>query len=156
MHEARSDPARFSCCYCPELGTIVDGVYGDIYLRITTDWSTYAYGSFATIFNPQTELDHDLKVLSPIGGDAIEAGPKGEWFAGRLNASAAVFRVRQRNTAESDGFDTASGQTLYRTIDATSKGIEFDVGGTIAPGLQVSGGYYGPPRAATVSLGWKF
>lgn len=100
-----------------------------------------AYASYATIFNPQRELDENFRPLDPIEGDNIEAGVKGEWFGGRLNASAAVFRARQNNTAEAGRFDTATGQQLYTTIDATSEGIEFDVGGQIAPGLQVTGGY---------------
>jgi outer membrane receptor for ferric coprogen and ferric-rhodotorulic acid len=100
-----------------------------------------AYASFATIFNPQSEIDASLKVLPPIEGDSIEGGLKGEWFGGRLNASAAIFRVRQRNTAEAAGFDLSAGKTIYTTVDATSKGIEFDIAGTIAPGLQLSGGY---------------
>lgn len=80
-------------------------------------------------------------MLPPIEGDSIEGGLKGEWFGGRLNASAAIFRVRQRNTAEAAGFDLSAGKTIYTTVDATSKGIEFDIAGTIAPGLQLSGGY---------------
>lgn len=103
--------------------------------------SISAYASFATIFNPQTELDANLHVLPPLEGDNIEAGLKGEWFGGKLNASVSLFRAHQRNIAESVGFDTGSGQTIYRGIEATSKGVELDIGGTIAPGLQVSGGY---------------
>jgi outer membrane receptor for ferric coprogen and ferric-rhodotorulic acid len=103
--------------------------------------SISAYASFATIFNPQTELDASLRVLPPLEGDNIEAGLKGEWFGGKLNASVSLFRAHQRNIAESVGFDTGSGQTIYRGIEATSKGVELDVGGTVAPGLQVSGGY---------------
>lgn len=100
-----------------------------------------AYASFATIFNPQTELDENLELLPPVEGDNLEAGIKGEWFGGHLNASAAIFRARQKNTAESAGFDLATGQTLYRPVDATSEGIELDIAGTVAPGLQLSGGY---------------
>ncbi|MBM3927519.1 MAG: TonB-dependent siderophore receptor, partial [Sphingomonadales bacterium] len=100
-----------------------------------------AYASYATIFNPQREIGADFRPLAPIEGDNIEAGVKGEWFAGRLNASASVFRARQNNTAESLRFDTVSGQQLYTTIDATSEGIELDVGGQVAPGFQLTGGY---------------
>jgi outer membrane receptor for ferric coprogen and ferric-rhodotorulic acid len=103
--------------------------------------SISAYASFATIFNPQNEIGENFQVLPPIEGDNLEAGIKGEWFGGKLNASAAVFRARSRNIAESAYFDTGTGQQIYRQIDATSEGIELDVGGQVAPGLQVSGGY---------------
>ncbi len=100
-----------------------------------------AYASFATIFNPQDQIGADRRVLDPIEGDNLEAGLKGEWFGGRLNASVALFQARQKNTAESAGFDTTIGQTLYRGVDATSRGIELEVSGQLAPGLQATGGF---------------
>lgn len=106
-------------------------------VKLTPAISVYA--SYATIFNPQRELGADFRPLDPVEGDNIEAGLKGAWFGGRLNASAAIFRARQNNTAEAAAF--VNGQQLYRPIDATSEGIELDVGGQILPGLQLSGGY---------------
>jgi outer membrane receptor for ferric coprogen and ferric-rhodotorulic acid len=98
-----------------------------------------AYASYATIFNPQTEVDEGNHVLSPIKGNNLEAGVKGEWFGGRLNATAAVFQTRQDNTAQYAGF--AGGVSFYEGVDAKSEGIELDVGGQLAPGLQLTGGY---------------
>lgn len=99
-----------------------------------------AYASYTKIFNPQVEIDANLRVLPPIEGDNLEAGIKGEWMGGALYASVAIFRARQDNTAESLGFDPTSGQTLYTTVDATSEGIEFDLGGRLAPGLNATAG----------------
>lgn len=98
-----------------------------------------AYGSYATIFNPQTAIGEDGRILSPIRGSNLEAGLKGDWFGGRLNASASVFRVRQDNTAEAVAF--VAGRTLYRGVDATSEGVEIEVGGRLVEGMQVTGGY---------------
>lgn len=100
-----------------------------------------AYASYATIFNPQTEFDAQNRLLAPITGDNLEAGLKGAWFGGRFNASAAVFQARQNNTAEAAGFDTALGRTIYRGVDAKSQGIEVEVGGQPAAGVQVTGGF---------------
>jgi len=107
----------------------------------TYDLSSHltVYASYAKIFNPQTQIGTDEHILPPIEGDNIEAGLKGSWLDGKLYASAALFRARQNNAAEAGAF--VDGQQLYTTIDATSEGIEFDLGGTIAPGLQASGGY---------------
>ncbi len=98
-----------------------------------------AYASFATIFNPQTDVDVDNRVLSPIKGNNLELGIKGAWFGGRMNATAAIFQTRQDNTAAYAGF--AAGRSYYTGVDARSQGIELDVGGQIAPGLQITGGY---------------
>lgn len=100
-----------------------------------------AYASFATIFNPQDQVDANRRLLDPIEGDNLEAGLKGEWYDGRLNASIAVFQARQNNTAEAAGFDATIGQTLYRGVDAKSQGIELEVSGQVAPGLQATGGF---------------
>ena len=105
------------------------------------------YGSWATIFNPQEQLlDINGRPLGPIDGENLEAGLKGEWFGGRLNATLAVFRTRQDNVGESRTRTTAEQATglpptYYVGIDAQSEGIELDVGGQLAPGLQVTGGY---------------
>lgn len=103
--------------------------------------SISAYASYATIFNPQIEIDATYATLPPVTGTNLEAGLKGEWFDGKLNASVSIFRARQNDLAESVGFDTTIGQTVYTTIDAESQGIEFDAGGQVAPGLQLTAGY---------------
>jgi outer membrane receptor for ferric coprogen and ferric-rhodotorulic acid len=71
----------------------------------------------------------------------MEAGLKGEWFGGRMNASIALFQARQKHLADSAGFDETIGQSVYRPIDAKSQGIEMEFGGQVAPGLQATGGY---------------
>ncbi|SFP33798.1 TonB-dependent siderophore receptor [Sphingomonas rubra] len=105
-----------------------------------------AYVSYATIFNPQTQLDENDRFLDPIRGSNLEAGIKGDWFGGRLNAGIAAFRVRQDNTAEAARFGATIGnptvqRTIFRGVDATSEGIEVEIGGRLAEGMQVTGGY---------------
>ena len=111
------------------------------FVGVTYDLTSHlsAYASFATIFNPQTQVDLNDQIIAPIEGDNLEAGLKGEWADGRLNASIAVFQARQDNTAESAGFQ--NGHSVYRGVDAKSQGIEFEFGGQIAEGLQATGGY---------------
>ncbi|MEZ5679819.1 MAG: TonB-dependent siderophore receptor [Erythrobacter sp.] len=99
-----------------------------------------AYASYATIFRPQVELSAANEILPPIEGDNLEAGLKGEWNDGRLYASAAVFQARQNNTAFGM-FDATLGRTVYEPVDAKSTGLEVEFGGTLAPGLQATGGF---------------
>lgn len=100
-----------------------------------------AYASYATIFNPQTQTTTARTLIEPVTGDNLEAGVKGEWFGGRMNASVAVFQARQKHLADSAGFDPSIGQSVYNAIDAKSQGIEMEFGGQVAPGLQATGGY---------------
>jgi len=111
--------------------------FGGATLDLSDNLSLYA--SYTTIFNPQTAVGEDGRILDPIRGNNLEAGLKGEWFDGRLNASATVFRTRQNNTAEAIGF--VAGRTISRGVDARSEGIELELGGRLAEGLQATGGY---------------
>jgi len=98
------------------------------------------YASYAKLFNPQTEVDIDNRVLAPVTGDNLEAGLKGAWMDNRLNASFAVFRSRQNNYAESVGINPATAQSYYRGINAISTGYEFDLAGSLTPDWEASAG----------------
>lgn len=101
--------------------------------------SINAYVSYAKIFRPQTEISATNEILPPIVGDNIEGGFKGEWFGGRLYASIAAFQARQDNTAFGQ-FDPTLGRTVYTPVDAESQGVELELGGQLAAGLQATGG----------------
>jgi len=107
------------------------------------DLSTHysAYASYAKIFNPQTQVDINNRVLDPVTGDNLEAGIKGAWMNQRLNASFAVFRSRQNNYAESVGINPATGQSYSRGINATATGYEFDLAGSLTPNWEASAGF---------------
>ncbi len=100
-----------------------------------------AYTSYTKIFNPQYQVDINNVTLNPLEGKSVELGLKGEFFARKLNASAAIFRVEQQNAAEQAGMSTVTGQAYYRGIDAHSEGIEFDLSGQLTQGWQASLGY---------------
>ncbi|GGY81435.1 TonB-dependent siderophore receptor [Pseudoduganella plicata] len=111
------------------------------YVGLTYDLTpnVTAYGSYTTIFNPQSETDFDGATLDPMEGRTAELGLKSEWFGGKLNASGALFKTRQDNTAEQLG--NVGTRAYYHGIDAESKGIELDLSGELARGLQASAGF---------------
>jgi outer membrane receptor for ferric coprogen and ferric-rhodotorulic acid len=113
------------------------------FVGLVYDFSQHysAYASYAQLFNPQTSLDINNKVLDPVTGTNVEVGVKGEWYDGRLNAAFALFRSRQDGLAEYAGHNLATNQDYYTGIDATSKGYEFDVSGQLTDNWQLSGGY---------------
>lgn len=106
---------------------------------VARDYSLYA--SYGGIFAQQYQLDVGGAPLDPVEGTSGEAGIKGEWFGGRLNASAAAFRVTQDNLALALPFDPALGRTAYTGEDTRSNGVELDIAGELGGTWSLAAGY---------------
>ncbi|WP_395405876.1 TonB-dependent siderophore receptor [Pseudoduganella sp. UC29_106] len=111
------------------------------YVGLVYDLNSHlsAYASYTGIFNPQSETDASGNTLAPIEGRTTELGLKGEWFDRKLNASAALFKTKQDNTAEQAGY--VGVKAYYRGVNAESKGMELDLSGELARGLQATAGF---------------
>ena len=111
--------------------------YAGLVYDLTKNVSTYA--SYTEIFNPQYQTDSNGATLKPVAGKSYELGLKSEFFDRKLNASAALFRVEQNNSAEQAGYIGA--RAYYRGIDVHSEGVELDLSGKLAKGLEGNIGY---------------
>ena len=114
------------------------------YLGVVYDLNdTYSvYGSYTSIFKPQTEKNASGTTLAPIEGNSYELGLKAEYFDGRLNASMAAFRTDQKNLASNIGTNPITNEGIYKAIDgATTKGVEFELAGELMPDWKVMAGY---------------
>lgn len=112
--------------------------YAGLILDINENHSIYT--SYTSIFQPQDEKDTSGSYLDPIEGKSYEAGIKGEYFNGRLNASVGVFRIEQENVAEAiDGVFVDGATQAYKGVDGVvSKGVELDIAGEITDNLSMS------------------
>ncbi|MBS7778338.1 TonB-dependent siderophore receptor [Acidovorax sp. CCYZU-2555] len=104
------------------------------------------YGSYAEIFMPQSDVDYTGQVLKPRTGWQTELGAKGEFFGGRMNASIALFRIRDENRSIVDVLRSncgASGTGACLTAAGLwqSQGWEAEVSGSPARGWDVSASY---------------
>jgi outer membrane receptor for ferric coprogen and ferric-rhodotorulic acid len=117
--------------------------YAGLVYDLSENFSVYA--SYTDIFQPQQRRDLGGKYLDPILGKSTEAGVKGEFLNGRLNASFAVFRIKQENLAQSTGLiipGTTPPETAYRASQgATSEGFELELAGELSEGWNASAGY---------------
>ncbi|WP_286897356.1 TonB-dependent siderophore receptor [Achromobacter sp. UBA2119] len=117
------------------------------YAGITYDLDRHhtVYASYTDVFKPQAyNFDANDRQLDPLTGKSYEIGAKGEYLNGRLNASIALFQLKQDNVAELDpsGASTPSGGTAYIAIPGvTTRGVELEVSGEVMPGWQVNAGY---------------
>ena len=116
--------------------------YAGLVYDVDLHHSVYASGT--QIFEPQSSLDVSGNTLPPLSGTNLEVGVKGEYFGGRLNASGALFRIKQNNRAMADEQNCPSGGAIYCARAAgqvKSEGIDLQLSGSPLPGWQISGGY---------------
>ncbi|GGJ96718.1 TonB-dependent siderophore receptor [Pseudomonas matsuisoli] len=128
----RSDDSTETGVVIPYAGLIVD---------LNENFSLY--GSYTSIFKPQTLRTAEGSTLDPLEGDNYEVGIKGEFFDGRLNASLAYFEVKQDNYGIADGFVQGNElETAYRSAQGVkTKGYEAEISGELLPGWQLQAGY---------------
>ncbi|KAB8041685.1 TonB-dependent siderophore receptor [Janthinobacterium aquaticum] len=113
-------------------------------LVVDIDKRHSAYVSATQIFEPQSSMDFTGNTLPPLKGSNVEAGLKGEYFGGALNASAALFRITQSNRAMQDEQHCPSGGGLYcarAAGEVRSDGVDLQIAGSPLPGWQIAGGY---------------
>lgn len=109
---------------------------------------TYSlYASYADIFTPQTtQFTKSGGVLDPLLGANYEAGIKGEFLDGDVNASLALFRIDQKNRAVEDlsspcASATTSGWCYVSAGKVRSQGVETEVSGRLTNNLNLFAGY---------------
>ena len=80
--------------------------------------------------------------LDPETGQNYEIGHRWQGFRGRLNTSAALYRLQRQNVV------IARGGGLYdQAGQQTSKGVDLDINGTLGYGIQMVANYgYSSPR----------
>jgi outer membrane receptor for ferric coprogen and ferric-rhodotorulic acid len=127
-----TDDREYQNEFTPYAGVVVD-------LNSTLS----AYASYTQIFQPQSNKDVDGLLLDPEEGTTYEIGLKGEWFDGRLNASASAFESKRDNLAVEDGINvTPDGDQAFRAEDQTKgRGWELEVAGELTPRWQIQTGY---------------
>lgn len=119
--------------------------YAGVVVDIADAWSAYA--SYTSIFQPQNLKDFNGNNLAPIVGKSAEAGVKGEFLDGALNASFALFKINQDKLGQQGGLVDRDGagplapEAYYVAAKgAKSEGVEFDLSGELASGWNASAG----------------
>jgi len=100
-----------------------------------------AYASYSDIYEPQPEIDAQLRPLGAAEGTSYELGLKSMLLHERLLATVALFRAEQENYAEYAGFDSESGLSYYDGIDVESEGYEVELAGELTDAWTVQAGY---------------
>ncbi|MET4575496.1 TonB-dependent siderophore receptor [Ottowia thiooxydans] len=116
--------------------------YAGLVYALTPQWSVY--GSYTSVFEPQSSRTVAGDVLPPAIGKNYEIGIKGELLDGRLNTSLAIFRYDHKNRAVNDlasGFACDGWYCSTPSGKVRSQGVDAEVSGEVLRNLQVMVGY---------------
>lgn len=117
------------------------------YAGVTYELNEWAsvYASHTDIFNPQSARGTDGNTLEPEVGVSQELGLKGEFFEGRLNASAVLFKIQKDNEAELlqpyDATNICGGWCYAPKGETITDGIDLSLSGQVTRELQVMAGF---------------
>ncbi|MFV0680238.1 TonB-dependent siderophore receptor [Ottowia sp.] len=120
------------------------------YIGVTYDIAPAltAFASYTSIFSPQNSYDASGSLLKPVRGKNYELGLKGDFFDGKLQATASLFHINNVGKAVEDTSTAnpclpyyASGYCQMAGGKTRSRGVDLEVTGEVRPGWQVSGGY---------------
>jgi len=95
------------------------------------------YALYDNSFLPHTGIAYDGSPLKPLRGTNMELGIKKDWNGGAWNTTLSLYNIFRNRLIVSD----AATNKLYPTGESRSKGIEFDLRGRIARGLNVIANY---------------
>ena len=121
-------------------------------LSASLNKQTSIYALYDQAFVPQTGIKSDGGKVQPITGNNAEFGIKRDWAAG-WSSTLALYRILKNNELTADPFDPLSGKSI-ELGQKRAQGIEFDLRGTLLPGLNLIANYaYTDSRVNKVSEG---
>ncbi|MDB5249414.1 MAG: TonB-dependent receptor [Segetibacter sp.] len=117
---------------------------GVVYKPLTT---TSIFVSYSNSFAVNTGIDIDGNTLDPSIIDQYEVGVKNDFFKGKLSANVTAYRIKNNNLSQTapylkDGV-TANNNSAIKALvgETTSDGVEVDLSGHPATGLDIIAGY---------------
>jgi len=111
---------------------------GAVY-RVTDEVSLYAQA--ADSFVPPSGADRDGNLLDPVRGDILEGGVKLGLMEGRVQATAAIYQIKQTNLPQVDTDPDAPPGALVAFGEVTSEGFEADLAADITDNWVVTAAY---------------
>lgn len=103
--------------------------------------NTKVYASYSNIFEPQSQLNEQLKPLGAAEGKSYELGIKSQWFEQRLLGSIAIFKADQSNYANFAGHNDEHNVDYSKGIEVVSQGFEIEASGQIGDHWHLLAGF---------------
>jgi iron complex outermembrane receptor protein len=110
-------------------------------LSVSITPSTTAYALYDQAFTPQSGVLSSGKSIQPITGNNVEFGLKRNWADGRFTSSLAFYRILKNNELTADPNAPINSGLSVELGQKRAQGIEFDVRGSLLPGLTATANY---------------
>jgi iron complex outermembrane receptor protein len=110
-------------------------------LSVNITSSTTAYALYDQAFTPQSGVLSSGGKVQPITGNNIEFGLKRNWADGRFTSSLAFYRILKNNELTADPNAPINSGLSVELGQKRAQGIEFDVRGSLLPGLTATANY---------------
>jgi len=91
------------------------------------------YFLYDQTYLPQAGISIEGKALKPLKGTNYEVGIKKDWDEGNWNTTLSLYTINRNRLITPDPISSL----LYQTGQSQSKGVEFDMKGRIAKGLNI-------------------
>ncbi|WP_220399540.1 TonB-dependent siderophore receptor [Filimonas effusa] len=115
--------------------------FGAVY---TVSENINVYGTYVTGYNPQSAATLSNPSaggpFEPLRSNMTEFGAKSSWLHNRLSASAAVYRIEQKNTLYNAN-NPNNPDSMMQIGKERSEGIEFDVTGQLTSSWSIMASY---------------
>ncbi|MDH6600276.1 iron complex outermembrane receptor protein [Myroides gitamensis] len=99
------------------------------------------YALYDKTFVPQSGIKRDGATVTPLTGNNIEVGIKNNWWNKRFQSTVAVYRITKNNHLSADPMNAPGENYVLQLGQTRTQGVEVDMSGKIAPGLQVNANY---------------
>ncbi|WP_443944843.1 TonB-dependent siderophore receptor [Pedobacter sp. AW1-32] len=110
-------------------------------LSVSVDKNTSIYAVYDEAFTPQSGLVRNGTTPKPITGNNKEIGIKKDWFDGKWNTTLSVYRIMKQNELTADPFNQAGENFSIVVGEKRAQGVEFDLRGELAKGLNLIANY---------------
>jgi iron complex outermembrane receptor protein len=123
-------------------------------LSVSLNKQTSVYALYDQAFIPQAGRLSNGESVKPITGNNREIGIKRNWFGGQWNTTLAVYSIVKRHELTADPASPPSSGLSVELGEKTASGFEFDLRGSIIPGLNLVANYaYTHSRVTEVTEG---
>ncbi len=110
-------------------------------LSVSLDHNTSIYGLYDQTFLPQAGLVAGGEKAKPITGNNIEFGIKRDWFESKWNSTISLYRILKNNQLAQGPNWSINNPEMIDIGQSRAMGIELDVRGEIARGLNLVANY---------------